>query len=148
MYQKILAPLDGSQTGECTLAHIKEVATGCQVAKVVLLFVVEPLHQVYEVDADFLRDAAKRADAYAQNYLASIASRLKKDGVAVETAIAHGRAADQILDYAKKTRFDFIIMSTHGRAGVTRWVLGSTTDRVLRHSPVPVFVVPPAGCRV
>ena len=64
----------------------------------------------------------------------------------VEVELIVGGAADEaILDYAKENNIDLIVMSTHGRSGVHRWIFGSVTQRVLRHSPVPVLIVPPAG---
>ncbi len=149
MYKKILAPLDGSELSECTLEHLKAVATGCQVPEVVLLSIVEPFHQAYELAEDWRtvrRDAEEKAFAYANDYLSKVADSLKKEGIAAEAIIVLGKAADEILDYAKKRKVDLIVMSTHGRSGVSRWVLGSVADKVLRQSAVPVLIVPPAAC--
>jgi nucleotide-binding universal stress UspA family protein len=151
MYKKILAPLDGSELSECTLEHLKAVATGCQVPEVVLLRVVEPLPQVYDdggLSPEWHKEAQKKAGEFATDYLAKVAASLKKEGIAAETASVSGRAADAILNYAKEHQVDLVVMSTHGRSGVSRWVLGSVADRVVRHSPVPVLTVPPAGCRI
>ena len=151
MYKKILAPLDGSQLAECTLAHTRAVAKGCQVPKVILLRVIEPIPQGgdigIEVSEDWRRNAEKGAKAAAKDYLSKVADNLNKDGIAAETAVVSGMAADQILDYAKKNQVDLIVMSSHGRSGISRWVLGSVADRVLRHSAAPVLLISPAGCR-
>ncbi len=53
-----------------------------------------------------------------------------------------------LLDYVKKKPVGLIVMSAHGRSGVTRLLLGGVADRVIRYSTVPVLVIPPAGCRI
>jgi len=150
MYQKILAPLDGSELSECSLEHVKAVAIGCQVPEVVLLRVVEPISsQTYAayagIGGDWITKLERQDQAEAENYLSQMAANLSKEGIAVQTVIVSGRPADEILGYASKNQVDLIIMSTHGRAGVSRWVFGSVVERVLRHSAVPVLIVPPPG---
>jgi len=147
MYKKILAPLDGSKFSECSLDHIRAVATGCSVPEVVLLMVVELPRQPLERGEEWPRFVEEKARSWAEDYLAKLASSLKKEGIVAETAVITGWPADKILDYADQNQVDLIIMSTHGRSGVTRWVFGSVADRVLRHSKAPVLMVPPPGCR-
>jgi nucleotide-binding universal stress UspA family protein len=148
MYKKILAPLDGSELSECTLEHLKAVATGCQVPEVVLLRVVEPFHTTDEFDESWRAQAEERAMDYARDYVSKVAESLKKDGITAETVVVFGQTSDHILDYAKKNDVDLIVMSTHGRSGVSRWVLGSVADRVVRHAAAAVLTVRPAACRV
>ena len=148
IYKKVLVPLDGSEFSECTLGHVNEIAKGFKVQDVVLLWVMEPLHQVAAMGEDWRRDAEAKAQIEAKNYLTKIADDLKKDGLAVETVVSSGQPAEVILDYVKQNQVDLIIMSTHGRSGVSRWFLGSVTDRVVSHSAAPVLVVSPSGCRV
>ena len=82
----------------------------------------------------------------AQNYLKEIVSRTKYDGARVESAILYGRVADTLADFATKNQIDLIIIATHGRSGVSRWVWGSVADRILRSSCVPVLMVRAPGC--
>jgi len=149
MYRKVLVPLDGSELSECSLRHAKAIATGCHVADVVLLRVVEDaMPNNPEIPEDLRARIAREAEPQARSYLAKMADGLKKEGVAVETAVEKGRAADVILNYARKNNVDLIIMSTHGYSGISRWAFGGVTDRIVRHSPIPVLTVAPAGCRV
>ena len=153
MYKKILAPLDGSEFSECSLAHIRAIATGCNVPEVVLLRVVEPLSRqastVYAVmGEDSIAKIERRDRAEVENYLSQMADKLKKEGIAVQTVVAHGVSADEILNYAQNNQVDLIIMSTHGRSGISRWAFGSVTDKVLRHSTAAVLTTSPAGCRI
>ncbi len=149
MYQKILAPLDGSKFSECIVEHVSAVATGCRVPEVVLLRVVEPMStQVYDIPDSFRREVQEKAKTEAKAYLAKLAKNLKQEGIATKTAIVQGEPAEEILDYANKNQVDLITMSTHGRSGVSRWTFGSVTDRVIRQSTVPVLIASPLGCRI
>lgn len=63
------------------------------------------------------------------------------EGVPVETIVAEGTPAQQIIDHARKEAVDVIVMGTHGRSGVDRLLLGSVTEQVVRSSPVPVLTL-------
>ena len=151
MYQKILAPLDGSDFSECSLDHVKAIATGCQVPEVVLLRVVEPIHSsdvaAYVeagIDTTLL---IKDVQQSAETYIARVAESLSKAGLPAKGVVVTGWAADSIMKYAEENGVDLIIMSTHGRSGISRWVMGSITDKVVRSSRIPVLSVSPPGCR-
>jgi len=162
MYKKILAPLDGSKLSECSLAHVKALATGCKVPEVTLLTVVgePPPLPSYEYSspqmvAEVAEQREKEAEEIkkrAEDYLARVADDLKKEGIAVKTDVIHlsfeGRIADTILDYVQNNKVDLIIMSTHGRSGVSRWAFGSVADKIVSHAQVPVLTITAAGCRV
>lgn len=66
----------------------------------------------------------------------------------MKTAIERGKPTEAILDYAKANNVDLIVMSTHGRSGVSKFMLGSVADRVVRHAVQPVLLVTPPGCRI
>jgi nucleotide-binding universal stress UspA family protein len=152
MYQKVLVPLDGSKLAECVVEHVKSIATGCQVPTVVLLQVVEPIglrgYLPHGMAEDTYRDAKETAEIQAKNYLNEMAERLKAEGIAVETDVADGLPADEILSYAEEKGVDLIVMSTHGRTGVSRWFSGSVVEKVVSQSLIPVLVVTPPGCRI
>jgi nucleotide-binding universal stress UspA family protein len=161
MYYRILAPLDGSKLAECTLGHIKDIATGCHVSEVVLLSYIEPVSnsliwpssetQIKEM-VNEMQDAQKQVRQKAESYLADVAANLRLSGLGVQTVVIEGKpgqqAADVILDYAVNNDADLIIMSTHGRSGISRWAFGSVSEKVVRHSTVPVLTVTPEGCRL
>jgi nucleotide-binding universal stress UspA family protein len=157
MYKKILAPLDGSGLAECTLDHVKSIATGCNVPEVVLLRVVEPISSFYlgEIAASNAKLASlveqqvqEQQISSAKQYIDTMVDKLKKDGVAASGNIIVGRAAEDILNYAKNNQVDLIVMSTHGRAGISRWAFGSVADKITRYSSIPVLIVTPTGCRI
>jgi nucleotide-binding universal stress UspA family protein len=152
MYQKVLVPMDGSKLAECVVEHVKSIATGCQVPTVVLLRVVEPIalhgYLPREMAEGAYRDARETAEVQAKDYLNEMAERLKAEGIAVDTDITDGLPADEILSYAEEKGVDLIIMSTHGKSGVSRWFSGSVAEKVVSQSLIPVLVVTPPGCRI
>jgi len=151
MYKKILVPLDGSELAERSLAHMKAIAKGCQVPEVVLIGVVEPIPLAGELSgfsaAELGVQAEKQALDWLKGYLAGVADKMSSEGMNVKTALAHGKAADEILDYARKNQVDLIIMTTHGRSGLARWAMGSVADRIVRHARIPVLIVSPPDSR-
>lgn len=159
MYKKILVPLDGSELAECVLRHVESIAKGCGVQEVIFLRVVEPLRWVagppyttggMDDGISFSEEDIKRLTsenkAAAENYLSQLANRIKYNGVTIWTEVISGRAAENIAEYATENGVDLITIATHGRSGVSRWVWGSVTDRVLRSACVPVMIVRAPGC--
>jgi nucleotide-binding universal stress UspA family protein len=161
MYSKILVPLDGSKLGECTLGHVRDIATGCGMAEIVLLTVTESenFFVQYETNlAQMNREVAEKEKSEAlsmqkaQTYLNAISDNLKKAGLNVKTEVIKETnsqdPAEVILDYTKNNNVDLIVIATHGRSGITRWAFGSVADRIVRHSKVPVLTITPSGCRL
>ena len=158
MYKKILVPLDGSELAECILPHLETISAGCGVAEVVLIRVVEPayvpagamtsgLESLGEAEAAKLQDNADAVrKAEAKSYLEELTGRIKLGGARVRTEVAKGKAADILAEYATKNDADLIIIASHGRSGVSRWVMGSVSDRVLRSACTPVLMVRAPGC--
>jgi nucleotide-binding universal stress UspA family protein len=81
----------------------------------------------------------------ATEYLKGVVSRLKSEGVTYQTEVLSGKVAESLVDYVEANGVDMIIIATHGRSGVSRWVRGSIADRVLRASQVPVLMVRAPG---
>ena len=158
MYNKILAPLDGSEISECILAHVKGIATGCKVGEVVLFRVVAPIPSSAYVayaetggdwvaGGDWMAKQEKQNYMAAENYLTQIAENLTKKGMSVQIVVSSGRPAEAILDYVRDNDVDLIVMSTRGQTGFSRWIRGSVVGRVSRNSPVPILTVPPPDGR-
>lgn len=152
MYQRILAPLDGSELAECTLVHIKTIALGCKVPEVFLLRVIEPLpaqtvDALTEAGGSMLSDLEEMNREVAREYINQTRAKLKAEGLETSAVIVSGHAAEEILKYAQDHKIDLIIMGTHGRSGISRWVMGSVTTHVINHSLCPVLTVTPKECR-
>jgi nucleotide-binding universal stress UspA family protein len=155
MYQKILVPLDGSELAECVLPHVEAIATGCNVGTIILTRVVEPFglpvaveYDIYsrkEIEEEWqLFELEERS--VAERYLDQVADRFRKEGRYVQSQVLVGRVAESLADYAAENGVDLIVIATHGRSGIGRWVWGSTADRLLRSSCVPVLMVRAPGC--
>jgi nucleotide-binding universal stress UspA family protein len=84
----------------------------------------------------------KELETEARSYLAEKEAALKKKGIEkVTTVVDFGYGAEEIIALGRKTPDNFIAMCTHGRSGLRRWVLGSVTERVVRHSGDPVLII-------
>jgi nucleotide-binding universal stress UspA family protein len=123
MYAQILIPLDGSSVAESALPRAEALA---RLASSTLYLV---------------RAAAPEDEALAAAYLARIATEVRARGLVAETVVATGRPADVVVGEAAKRAIDLIVMTTHGRSGPGRWVLGSVADEVLHNAPAPVLLV-------
>ncbi len=141
MYQKVLVTLDGSPLAECVLSHATTVAKGCVIPEMWLLRVVEPMPIGEGVTQDFIYKVYAEREKVASDYLEGVAKGLREQGLTVNTAVTKGQPADEIADFVEKNKVDLIVMATHGRTGVGRWVFGSVSDRVMREAKIPVLMV-------
>jgi nucleotide-binding universal stress UspA family protein len=149
MYKKILVPLDGSDLAECVLPHVESIAKGCGVGSVMFVRAVDTdtSSSAYAYIGESMRKEIKESnEKAAKEYLDQLVSRVKLDGVEVQKQLITGRAAESIAEYATKNDIDLIIIATHGRSGISRWVWGSVADRILRSACVPVLMVRAPGC--
>jgi nucleotide-binding universal stress UspA family protein len=152
MYQKILIPLDGSELAECSLQHAKAIAQGCNVSDVIVLRVIEPLSTqtlsaLAEAGDGSIRKAEEQNRQDAEGYVLKVTNNLRTQGIASQAVTVEGRGAEEILSYTEKNNVDLIVMSTHGRSGLSRFFFGSVAEKVSRHSRVPVLLLAPEGCR-
>ena len=156
MYKKIMVPLDGSELAECVLPQVETFIAGCQVSTLVFVRVIEPAGLTYKGAYVTSKDDLEKIEMYtkrieegrkrnADEYLKGVVSRLKPGGVKYQTEVLSGKVAESLVDYAEANGVDMIIIATHGRSGVSRWVRGSIADRVLRASRVPVLMVRAPG---
>jgi len=150
MYKKIIVPLDGSELAECVLPHIEVIAQGCEMPEITFLYVVKPsgnwegwglIRQEREKATDYLEKKVKNARDKGLNAQYEILVGNPAEGIMDYAADPAGDPASSITYYATKKGADLIIMATHGRSGVSRWARGSTADKVLRSSPIPVLMV-------
>lgn len=132
--KKILVPLDLSDCSRKALQYAVPFARQFE-AELILLHVVEPYPQAPElgpVEMDAFQDAKDQMTALEKSLGAS---------VRVKPLVQSGESTNGIIEAAKELDVDLIILSTHGRTGMARVLLGSTTERVVRRAPCPVLVV-------
>ena len=149
----IIVPLDGSDLAEQSLpvASALSQSLGIRVSLVTATSTIEEdmntiSFQEMGVDAGeripSSEDIAKEMDGDARAYLNKRRETLIQQGVtSIETQLLQGSAAGAIVDLVQETSDNLVVMTTHGRSGMGRWVLGSVTDRVVRESGGPVLVI-------
>jgi nucleotide-binding universal stress UspA family protein len=135
-FERILVPLDGSECAEIVLPKVEKLATDLKAS--IALLRVAYAHTFPGVDPT---EAEVKIVREAEEYLRKIEERLKAKGFKVDSHVRYGNDADEILDHAAQKDIDFIAMTTHGRSGVKRFLLGSVAEKILRHSPKPIFLV-------
>ena len=153
MYKKIMVTLDGSELAECVLPHVEGFIKGFPESRVVFVRMVEPvpipsmpgdLRSIKEISLED-RDAERKSNA--QDYLNNVIERIKTEPSNLDAEVIVGRTADGLADYARKNDIDLILIATHGRSGISRWVRGSVADKVLRSANVPVLMVRTPGTK-
>ncbi|GAB4158078.1 MAG: universal stress protein [Candidatus Promineifilaceae bacterium] len=145
MFNHILVPLDGSKLAETALPVALEVAQKFN-SEITLLRVVLPPHVVTHTAgaayASLITGLREIAFEEAESYLKAQQNALRQQGHRVHSKIADGEpVADIILDVAENMPVDLIVMCTHGRSGISRWVFGSVADRILRQAAMPILLV-------
>jgi nucleotide-binding universal stress UspA family protein len=136
-YERILVPVDGSETAMVALAEAIDLADRLG-ATIHGLYVVDPRHYHGFTTEDIVLDALEREGDAA---LADLRERCRAREVPVETTTERGHPSAVICDFADENEMDRIVMATHGRRGLDRFLLGSVTERVVRRANVPVLTV-------
>ncbi len=136
MFKNILVPLDGSQLSQRAL---EPALTLSQQTGAELLLVRVPVADTLS----FVVSEAKQRELFQEAlvYLDALCKSNEQPQVRLRTQVLEGDVASAIVDTARTEQTDLIIMSTHGYSGLTRWVLGSVTEKVLRSAPCPVMAV-------
>lgn len=145
MLKHVLVPLDGSKLAEAALEHALNIIE--PKAQITLVSAIEapelPVYGYYPVTtAPDYQEVKDKLLPYARHYLDGIAEDLRQKDFSVRTAAEMGDPAQVITEYAEKYQADAIVMSTHGRSGLSRWLFGSVTNKVLSAKPCPVYVIP------
>jgi nucleotide-binding universal stress UspA family protein len=148
----LIVPLDGSGVAERVLPTVSELAVRLKL-DVVLIRVVKQVYTappeailpVFGANIANLKQLWEQVRLAAEQYLIGRAEDLRGRGLVNVASMAlfggAGGAAAEIIDLAKQTPHNIIVMSTHGESGFGRWVIGSVTRRVVRHSAGPVLVI-------
>ncbi len=144
MFRSILVPLDGSAFAEQALPLATDVA--CKAGAALNLVRVHMLYALTEPTCAWLPfdpDADAALKQQEQAYLGSVSQRLTGPKKPVASCLAFGMEADGILEQAKASKADLVVMTTHGRGPASRFFLGSVADEVVRRAPVPVVLLRP-----
>ena len=139
MYRNVLIPTDGADGTRRAIDEGVGIAAEYGAA----------VHALYVVDVSEYSTLTQREalglrgerESVGQEAVAAVAARAEATGVEVTTAVERGVPHRAILDYAEKRGVDLIVMATHGRTGIDRFLLGSVTEKVVRAADAPVLVV-------
>ena len=146
MYSHILVPLDGSSISEEALLEVRRMLDkGAKITLVTAVDVPElPAHGFDMYGGIVLSDSEtqRQMEDWAKGYLENVASTLIGDGYEVKIVVEIGDPAKVIADTATMEHVNAIVITTHGRSGVSRWLFGSVTNKVLNVASCPVLVVP------
>jgi nucleotide-binding universal stress UspA family protein len=142
--KRIMLPLDGSELAEQALpyAAVLAKATG---AELELVHIISPSDLEYTIEERPYRTerqrAAEKLFALAETYLQRIVVQLEAETIPCQTKSEYGEIAETLSQLAERDEVDLIVMSTHGRSGLNRWVYGSVTNRLIREVTCPILVV-------
>ncbi|MCX6009711.1 MAG: universal stress protein [Chloroflexi bacterium] len=125
MYEKILVPLDGSELAEQAIPYVEWLARkfNSEVIVITVCFAGDPLERALT------------------EYIERRAEKIQSLGMKARSACIEGEPATSIIDFAGKNDVSLIVISTHGRTGISHWPLGSIANKVVQRSHIPVFLV-------
>jgi nucleotide-binding universal stress UspA family protein len=137
MYEDILIPFDGSEGAAEVLHHASEIAHWAD-ATIHLLYVADTNRDSVTVVEGQTVDVLVREG---EDIIEEAAQTLDTLGVPYETDVVQGNPAPTIVEYAERYDQDLVVMPTHGREGVSRYLIGSVSEKVVRLSSAPVLTV-------
>ena len=147
MLAHVLVPLDGSLLGEQALKYARQIISPD--AHITLVTAVEMpeipfsgFDLVGGTAAPYYRITLEEVMAQAKTYLQKTSESLQGEGFQVKYIVKYGEPASVIVDTADQLHVEAIVISTHGRSGISRWIFGSVTSKVLSMAECPVLVVP------
>ncbi|MCA9948694.1 MAG: universal stress protein [Anaerolineales bacterium] len=149
MFQNILVPLDGSYFAETALPYALALATKfdskltiARVAQGTQAIVPSNDDPMYPDTAVFISQLGDDLDKEAQEYLQSQCNSLRQQGYKTQMCLLHGSdIAMSLLEVVKTHAIDVVVMCTHGRGGIKRWIFGSVAEKVLRQTSCPILLI-------
>ena len=146
-----MVPLDGSELAECVIPFIKDFIGQGQVESIVFVRVIKPVINVSSLvddstymSMDWVRIGSLKK-AQAEEYLKKVVDQFNQHAVDLKSEVLVGRIGDSLIDYINSNNFDLVVIASHGRSGLARWVRGSTADKILSGSHIPVLMIRAPG---
>jgi nucleotide-binding universal stress UspA family protein len=136
VFDRVLIPLDGSPRAEAVLPRLRRLLQ----AKPAEILLVQAVTLPVGVELEAAQVLAAE-HAQAVSYLEALARRLAGEGLRARPIVRSGGAGEAILDVVEQEKPDLVAMTSHGRSGIARWILGSVAEKLLRASPVPVLAL-------
>lgn len=139
MFKRILVPLDGSQAAEEALLHAVTMAQGGNLRLIRVQF--SPGAAGFSVDLPATQGIVETEGELCDAYLAAVAKRLDGEGATLTWTRRVGNVAPAILEEAEEWKADLLVLTTHGRTGISRFLLGSVAEKLARHATCPVLLL-------
>ncbi|MBV9615134.1 MAG: universal stress protein, partial [Ktedonobacteraceae bacterium] len=143
MFKRLLVTLDGSERAEKALPVAARIARGSG-GSVILVQVVDFAafsYAYFNLTPPLVENHIETSLNGARKYLTDVATSHIFTGVPTEVHLPFGSVTSQILSVADSSQADCIVLTSHGYSGVTRWVLGSVAEYVIRHASLPVLLL-------
>jgi len=141
MYKRLLVPLDGSELAEVVFTYARELAGRLDLDMTLFHVCAPEERELCSMHRAYVERAVETLRQQSQEVQQRTGIGSGRKAVEARGELAVGHPAEEILRYAGENDIDFILLATHGRSGVGRWVIGSVADKVLRASRVPVWLV-------
>jgi nucleotide-binding universal stress UspA family protein len=144
-YKKVLFCTDFSKNSDCAFDYAFGIAKRDE-GVLYILHVIPTTPDPYNLERWLTKEELDRVKAtlqedrekiYNDQYLSHI-----KDKTKVKIVTESGREDEKILKFAQKEKIDIIVIGTHGRTGIEHFLIGSVAEKIIRHSPIPVFIIP------
>ena len=148
--KKIVVPLDGSKESEAVIPCVTWFAAGLGAEVILFQALAGGFHTITAEGYDYTiypEQQIASDKAFAENYLTMAGKQFEEKGIGLSYEVRVGDAAEEIIEFANDLGADMVAMSTHGRSGVSRWVLGSVAEKVLREGNKPLLLVRAPGAR-
>jgi nucleotide-binding universal stress UspA family protein len=139
MFKHILVPLDGSSLAESVLPHVVALAQPFDSQVIVMRVVEQPQGEERSQAVDPLGWQMRKAEA--ESYLDEVSARLKDLDLNVKKVLAEGRAAKRIVAYTRENDVDLLVMSSHGRSGLSEWNINSVVQKVILRVYMPTLII-------
>ena len=153
MIKKILIPLDGSKLAENVLPYVEELAQKLN-AEAVFISITNRLQGYWPFEdasqpdkVTLVPQGTCTMEEMAANYLSEAVKGLEGKGIKITKEVICGKTAQEIVFYANDNHCDLIILSSHGRSGLSGLTQGNVTARILKLATVPVMVVKAASLK-
>ena len=142
MFKRILVPLDGSERAEQSLPVAARIARGSGGAIILVQVIdIQIAAYAYATHQPLIASHLEASGNEARSYLTELTTSSMFEGVPTEIHVPYGSVPSQILSVADTSQADSMVLTSHGYTGVTRWVLGSVAEYIVRHGSVPVLLV-------
>jgi nucleotide-binding universal stress UspA family protein len=144
-YKKIVVPIDGSGWSERAIPHAVDIAHSNNSELILLHVFKPPAHEfVGEISLAHQEDQLQQLREEAKQYLMAVRNKIRSEKVTVRVQFIEGTGvAGIICDYINSENVDLVVMSSHGRTGISRWLFGSVAQKVMQEVNVPVMLIRP-----